>query len=86
MVDCATDTLFLLLLTCVTSVMLVNFPPKSPEKSLLSLSSLKNAINSLTQGYNWSVCVTEGETRWHMDGFLLWSVLSLPRGHQGSAS
>lgn len=24
--------------------------------------------------------------RWHMEGFLLWSVLSLPRGHQGSAS
>lgn len=83
MVDCVTHILFLLVLTCVTSMMLVNFPPKSSEKSLFSL---KKAINSLTQGYNWSVCVTEVETRWHMDGSLLWSVLSLPGGHQGSAS
>lgn len=41
----------------------------SKLREIPPLFPLKNAINSLTQGYNWSVCATEVETAWHMDGF-----------------
>lgn len=45
----------------------------------------ENAISSLTLGYNWSVCDWSGDEEAY-GGVLLWSVLSLPRGHQGWAS